>query len=82
MTTTIRVTRELLEHALDLPANVTVTGDVEMTRVGEVECITFDVEVAGGVANGPSGIVEGGSYALQYEETDFGLTIVSAVAIQ
>lgn len=77
---TIRVTRELLEWALDLPANVELTGDA-ITAVDGVECLTFEVKVAGGVANGPSGLAADGTYALQYEETEHGLQLVSAIPV-
>lgn len=71
----IRVTRELLEHALDLPEGLGL-GHPQATTVEDVDCYIF--ETTGGPApfDGP------GHLALQYEETGRGLALVSAIPVE
>lgn len=72
---TIRVTRELLEYALDLPEGVKLTA-ARTEQVGDTECFAFDTE--GDAADLPAE----GRFALHHEETDAGLSLVSAVPIE
>jgi len=73
---TIRVTRELLEYALDLPEGVQLLDAlVSWTTVEGVQCLTF--MTAGGTADLPAE----GSFALQYEETETGMQLALAVPL-
>lgn len=74
----IRITRELLEHLLDLPAEnqISLTVPAHGVIVGGVECFVFTV---GG--DSPVLPADGGLWALQYEETDEGTSLVSAIPV-
>lgn len=80
----IRITVDALEHMLDLPEGVAITGAAQQ-RIHEVDgvrCMTFDIEVAdhgtGGMTND-----EGALYALQYEQDhdDGQVALVSAILV-
>lgn len=70
----IRVTRELLEHLLDLPEGVTITAAGWIDRVDEVPVVCFYVE-------GPPPFHQEVELALQYEETEAGTSLVSAIPV-
>jgi hypothetical protein len=72
----LRVTRELLEFALDLPDGVVITaisGPTTLTDGVEVFDMVVDSEA--------SEILADGSYALGYEETESGLALTDIVAV-
>jgi hypothetical protein len=73
---TIRVTRELLEYALDLPEGVhLLEAACEWETIDGVETASF-------LTRGESpDLPRTGHFALQYEETETGLQLVSAVPV-
>lgn len=80
----IRITRELLEHLLDLPANVTVVRDSTLgwSDVEGEEIVTLLVDIAGNKANGSLALTnDDRTYALQYTETEIGTSLVSAIPV-
>ncbi len=75
---TIRVTKELLEYVLDLPRGVhLLEASGEWETVDGVETISF-------VTTGDDPVYGAGNrkLALQYEETEHGLMLVSAVPVE
>ena len=81
----IRITVDALEHMLDLPEGVSITGATVsyVHEVGGVRCMSFDIEVAVadhdnlGMTNDPDAL-----YALQYEKVDDGqVALVSAIPV-
>lgn len=78
---TIRITRELLEHALDLPEGVTIRGALNtygvlgLDSVDGVPILKFKVD-------GPDEPWSGkNELALQYEENHEGFSLVSAIPV-
>ena len=72
----LRVTRELLEYALDLPEGLTLTGITgPITLTDGVEVV--ELEVIGASV----GVAEDGSYALGYTETEIGATLTEIVPV-
>lgn len=74
---TVRITRELLEYALDLPPGnqLTLTAAGEPVIVEGVECFQFTL------VGESETIPAQGAFALQYAEDDDGLHLVSAVPV-
>lgn len=73
----IRITRELLDHLLDLPESNQITpNEAVAVDVDGVICFVFDV-------TGDSQLLPYGTttYALQYEETEVGTSLVSALPV-
>lgn len=76
----IRITSTLLEHALDLPEGCVIVKLGGTTVVDGVPCISFGLSVLPGT---PAAEVfsEDRLYALQYEETEVGTSLVSAIPV-
>lgn len=74
----IRVTRELLEHLLDLPEGISVVPSTPAWAVKDGHLlIMFEVSGNDEVFDvGPDA-----TYALQYEETEHGTSLVSAIPV-
>lgn len=73
---TIRVTRELLEYALDLPQGVTIEAIASAPVIVDgVVCIQLTV------AGEDEPWAGDGLLALQYEETERGTSLVSAIPV-
>ena len=79
----IRITVDALEHMLDLPEGVAITGAAlpYVHEVDGVRCMTFNIKVAdhdaGGMTNDADVL-----YALQYEEDEDGqVALVSAIPV-
>lgn len=74
----VRVTRELLEYALDLPEGVslvTLASPVTVEQVDGIDVFSFHTR-----GESPDLPAEG-NFALAYEETEDGLRLVSAVPL-
>ncbi len=75
----IRITRELLEHLLDLPADVSiVTSPISWVFTRGHQFLAV-LEVDGNPEMFTAG--REATYALQYEETDLGTSLVSAIPV-
>lgn len=77
----IRLTTELLEHLLDLPEGAEVTDVWGAFTEDGTRLVMFDLEVATG--SPAAGVLQGEEtvYALQYEETEVGTSLVSAIPV-
>lgn len=77
----IRITTELLEHLLDLPEGVAIVDAGGVKSVsgpdGPVMVIVLEVSGEGGPIDGWADV----EYALQYEETAQGTSLVSAIPV-
>lgn len=77
----IRVTTQLLEHLLDLPVGVGLTDVIEIKEVdgdgSKVQVVVFEIMGESEELDGWAEV----EYALQYEETQHGTSLVSAIPV-
>lgn len=73
----IRITSELLEHLLDLPDGVAIVDVHSFKRVEDIPVVVLEVAGEGGGING----WDDTEYALQYQETESGTSLVSAIPV-